>query len=198
MRVISGTARGTKLRTLDLPHLRPMLDRVKESLFNIIRADVEGARVLDLFSGCGALGIESLSRGAKSCVFVEKDGRLTDLLAQNVKKCRMPEQCEIMQSNFFSLSARRPPEGMLPADLVFIDPPYVFVEDPNQRAELFTALEGMAGQWVGVGALMMLHHFPLPHAVWPTRLMECTDRRVYGKSQITLFEMCEDAKHDCA
>ena len=70
MRIISGTARGTKLHSADTLVLRPMLDRVKESLFGILRDAVAGARVLDLFSGSGALGLEALSRGAESCVFV--------------------------------------------------------------------------------------------------------------------------------
>ena len=85
MRVISGTARGTKLRTLDLEHLRPMLDRVKESLFNIIRDRIEGVRVLDLFSGVGSLGIEALSRGASRCIFLEQDPRLVRVLVQNLE-----------------------------------------------------------------------------------------------------------------
>ena len=191
MRVISGSARGTKLRTLDLPHLRPMLDRVKEALFNIIRDSLEGARVLDLFGGCGALGIEALSRGAASCVFVENDPKLARLLAGNVVKCHMSDRSEILQADFFSLPRSRPPAPVLPADLVFADPPYAFVDDPNRRAKLFDVLEGMAREWIRPGAVVMLHHEPMPHALWPTRLMECFDRRVYGRSQITLFELRE-------
>jgi len=189
MRVISGSARATKLRTLDLPHLRPMLDRVKEALFNIIRDSLEGARVLDLFSGCGALGIEALSRGAASCLFVENDPKLVRLLGQNVAKCHLSERSEVLQADVFSLPRGRPAAALLPADLVFVDPPYAFVDDPNRRAQLFESLEQMAAEWIRLGAVVMLHHEPMPYALWPTRLMECFDRRIYGRSQITLFDV---------
>ena len=196
MRVISGSARATKLRTLDLPHLRPMLDRVKEALFNIIRESVEGARVLDLFSGCGALGIEALSRGAASCLFVENDPNLARLLSQNVAKCYLSERSEVLQCDFFSLPRGRPAGAALPANLVFVDPPYAFVHDPNRRAQLFESLEQMAAEWIRPGALVVLHHEPMPHALWPTRLMECFDRRIYGRSQITLFSLREGPEHE--
>ena len=177
------------MRTLELPHLRPMLDRVRTALFNIIRGELEGAKVLDLFSGCGALGIEALSRGASSCVFVEKDAALARLIAQNLEKCRMTDRSRILQADFFSLSRRVPPAGMLPAEVVFCDPPYEMIDDPNRRGEFFSALEGLSDTWVRAGALEMLHHSPLPHALWPARRLECYDRRVYGRSQITLFRL---------
>ena len=193
MRVISGTARGTKLHALDVPQLRPMLDRVKESLFNIIRDRLDGVPVLDLFSGSGALGIEALSRGAASCLFVEQDPKLVGLLRRNVEKCHMTDRCRVLEADFFALPGQCPPAGALPADVVFADPPYAVVDDPNRRAELFGVLEGMAGEWIRAGALVMLHHEPLPHALWPTQRLECFDQRVYGRSQITLFELRGDA-----
>ena len=76
MRIISGTARGTKLYTLDGMNTRPTLDRIKEPLFNIINFDLEDAVVLDLFAGSGALGLEAISRGAKKAFFCEKKERL--------------------------------------------------------------------------------------------------------------------------
>ena len=71
MRVITGSARGRKLKTLEGDSVRPTTDKVKESIFNIIQFDIEGRRVLDMFCGCGQLGIEALSRGAASAVFVD-------------------------------------------------------------------------------------------------------------------------------
>jgi len=189
MRVIAGTARRTQLRTVDVPHLRPMLDRVRESLFNIIRSEVDGVRVLDLFSGCGALGIEALSRGAQSCIFVEQDRNLRDVLVQNVAKCRMDERASILCADVFSLASRTPPRERAPAGLAFADPPYAMVDDPNQRAELFRVLEGLVGPWIADRALLMLHHRPMPHALWPAERLACLDLRVYGNSQITFFEV---------
>jgi len=191
MRVIGGTARGTRLRTLALAHLRPMLDRVREALFNIVRSDVAGARVLDLFSGCGALGIEALSRGAQWCVFVERDGRLVRLLGANVERCGFASRCHILRMDVFDLPHAPPPEGACPAELVFVDPPYAFVEDPNRRGDLFAALEGMRGAWIASGALLVLHHGPLPHALWPTEALRCIDRRLYGNSQLSFFRVGE-------
>jgi 16S rRNA (guanine(966)-N(2))-methyltransferase RsmD len=189
MRVIAGTARRTQLRTVDVPHLRPMLDRVREALFNIIRSEVEGVRVLDLFSGCGSLGIEALSRGAQSCIFVEQDRNLRDVLSENVAKCRMDDRASILCADVFSLATRMPPRERAPAGLAFADPPYSMVDDPNQRAELFRVLEGLVGGWIADRALLMVHHRPMPHALWPTKRLACLDRRVYGNSQITFFEV---------
>ena len=195
MRVISGTARGSKLYMLEVEHLRPMLDRVREALFNIIRAEVEGAKVLDLFSGCGALGIEALSRGAIHCAFVEKDPKLARLVGRNLAKCRMQDRATVLARDVLALSGLHAPHGACPATVVFVDPPYAMVDDPNARAELFRALESMIGRWIGQGALLALHHAPTRRAQWPGGSLECFDRRVYGHSQISLFDVKETAEH---
>jgi 16S rRNA (guanine(966)-N(2))-methyltransferase RsmD len=198
MRVISGTARGTRLRTLEVPHLRPMLDRVRQALFNIIRSEVEGAVALDLFSGCGALGIEALSRGAASCTFVERDSRLASLLRENIEKCGLSARAHILRADVLALPGRRLPDGTCAADLVFVDPPYVMVDDPNQRADLFRILQDLMDSWIARGALLVLHHGPLPYALWPTRRMRCFDRRLYGNSQISLFKVGEEGSDGSA
>ena len=88
MRVISGSARGTNLQSLEGNITRPTLDRVKEALFNIIQTRIQDAKVLDLFAGSGALGIESLSRGAHSCVFCDKSYDAIKIIKKNVEKTR--------------------------------------------------------------------------------------------------------------
>jgi 16S rRNA (guanine966-N2)-methyltransferase len=165
-----------------------MLDRVRESLFSIISASIPDAHVLDLFSGCGALGLEALSRGAARCVFVERDPRLAELIQQNVVACRMSDRCDIVRIDFRFLQNRTPPRGFGPAALVLADPPYAMIDAPNERADFFKTLEALIGPWIRVGATIMLHHSPAPHMVWPTSKLECRDRRVYGNSQITIFE----------
>jgi 16S rRNA (guanine(966)-N(2))-methyltransferase RsmD len=189
MRIISGSARGQNLETVDLPHLRPMLDRVRENLFNIIRFDVDGAEVLDLFSGCGSLGIEALSRGADGCVFVESDRRLVELIQRNVDQCGFADRAYVLRDDVFMLPGRPPPPRHGLAEVVMADPPYDFIDDPNRRSEVFEALEGMIGSMIAPGALLVVHHAPMPHALWPTDRMRCFDRRVYGNSQISLFEV---------
>lgn len=189
MRIIGGTARGTRLQSLPVATLRPMLDRVKESLFNILREDIAGSRVLDLFSGSGALGLEALSRGAASCVFVENDSRLAALVMENARRCKLADRCELMQASVLELPRYRPMVGGVPADIALAGPPYVMVDDPNKRAELFKALEDLCGLWIRPGALVVVHHRPMPYAVWPTSCLRQTDQRIYGRSQLTFFEM---------
>ena len=89
MRVIAGSARGCRLKELEGMETRPTTDRVKESLFNIIQFDIEGRKVLDLFAGTGQLGIECLSRGAESAVFVDRRADVIKLIRENLK-AKMP------------------------------------------------------------------------------------------------------------
>ena len=127
MRVISGTARGTVLKTPEGLSTRPTSDRVKEALFSILQFDLPGMRVLDLFGGTGQLGIEAISRGAKSCVFVDAGEKACSLIRENVKRCKMEQQCRIVRGDYlqFLQNCRET------FDIVFLDPPYaeVFLEN---------------------------------------------------------------------
>ncbi len=117
MRVITGTARGRRLKTPETYDIRPTTDNVKEAVFNIIQFDVEGRRVLDLFAGTGQLGIEALSRGAAAAVFVDKDREAVRIVKENLKTCGL--RAEVRQED--ALSALRRNERF---DLIFVDPPY--------------------------------------------------------------------------
>ena len=117
MRVITGTARGRRLKTPENYDIRPTTDNVKESLFNIIQFDIEGRRVLDLFAGTGQLGIEALSRGAKSCVFVDESREAVRIVKENLKTCAL--SAPVLQAD--ALSYLRRGERF---DLIFVDPPY--------------------------------------------------------------------------
>ena len=86
MRIISGKARGTKLYTLEGENTRPTLDRVKESIFNIIQNEIEGTQILDLFAGSGAIGLEFLSRGADKAVLCDKSKEAINIIEKNVEK----------------------------------------------------------------------------------------------------------------
>ena len=120
MRVISGTARGRRLKELQGMDTRPTTDKVKESLFNIIQFDIEGRKVLDLFGGTGQLGIEALSRGAAHCTFVEQRRDAVALIRENVKACQLQENARIIQGEALSFltSCREQ------FDVIFLDPPY--------------------------------------------------------------------------
>ncbi|MHC4593295.1 MAG: RsmD family RNA methyltransferase [Planctomycetota bacterium] len=135
--------------------------------------------------------MEALSRGAESCVFVEKDPRLARLAMENAERCKLADRCELVQADVLDLPGCPSAPAVLPGDLVFVDPPYALVDDPNGRASLFRALEDLGGSWVADGAVVVLHHRPIPHAVWPTERLREWDKRIYGQSQITFFETSE-------
>ena len=120
MRVIAGTAKGTKLNSIDDISTRPTLDRVKEPLFSIIQNNIVESNVLDLFAGSGALGIESLSRGAKHCTFCDKSYKSIQMLKENINKTRMEEKSTILNVDYNKCL-----EGLKEKyDVIFIDPPY--------------------------------------------------------------------------
>jgi len=117
MRVITGKARGRKLATPANNDIRPTTDNVKESIFNIIQFDIEGRRVLDLFAGTGQLGIECLSRGAESAVFIDQSRESVKLVKENLKTCGL--EGTVLQMDAVSFL-----KGCGKFDLIFIDPPY--------------------------------------------------------------------------
>jgi 16S rRNA (guanine966-N2)-methyltransferase len=119
VRVVAGRHRGRTLSAPSGTDTRPTADRVREALFSIL-GDVEGRRVLDLFAGSGALGIEALSRGAASATFVERDRRATDVIRANLE--RLDEDAEVVARDALRW-LRRPPDGAA-YDLVLLDPPY--------------------------------------------------------------------------
>ena len=119
MRVITGSARGRRLKELEGMETRPTTDKVKEGMFSIIQFDIEGRRVLDLFAGTGQLGIEALSRGAAECVFVDRRADAVELIRENVKLCQLEENARIRKGD--SLAYLRSGEKF---DLIFLDPPY--------------------------------------------------------------------------
>lgn len=123
MRVISGTARGTRLKTVRGGALRPTSDRVKEALFNILAPRIPGAVVWDLFAGSGAIGIEALSRGAAAAIFVERERAHREIIADNLSRTKLAPRAELIGQDVapaLALLARRKQQ----AHLIFADPPY--------------------------------------------------------------------------
>ena len=121
MRIISGKARGTKLYTLEGTATRPTLDRVKESLFNIIQNDIENSTVLDLFSGSGAIGLEFLSRGAQKAILCDNSKDAIKIIKQNVHKTHFEEYAEVYNIEFEKLIEKLKNQKF---DYIYIDPPY--------------------------------------------------------------------------
>ena len=120
MRVISGRVRGRRLKTPENYDIRPTTDNVKESLFNIIQFDIEGRRVLDLFAGTGQLGIECLSRGAESAVFVDRRKDAASLIRENLKTTELSHRAKVVNGDSMEYL-----KGVREKfDLIFLDPPY--------------------------------------------------------------------------
>jgi len=119
MRVISGTAKGRKLKEPVDNRIRPTSDRVKESVFTIVQFDIEGRQILDLFAGTGQYGIEALSRGAKSAVFIDSSKDSVKLIVDNLKTCGFTDS-----ANVHARDVLRYLESDYKFDLIFIDPPY--------------------------------------------------------------------------
>lgn len=123
MRVISGKAKGTKLNSIENMNTRPTLDRVKESLFNIMQNKIEDMIVLDLFAGSGAIGIEFLSRGSKKVYFCDKSQEATKMIKQNLERTRFLEQSFIYAKDYQKCLETFSKEKQV-FDIIFLDPPY--------------------------------------------------------------------------
>ena len=131
MRVITGTARGIQLKTPEGMVTRPTADRVKEAMFSIIQFEIPGAAVLDLFGGTGQLGIEALSRGAKSAVFVDAGEPACRLIRENLKRTKLEGQARVVRADYLDYLSRTGEQF----DIILLDPPYaeVFLENALKR-----------------------------------------------------------------
>ena len=184
MRVITGSARGRRLKELEGMETRPTTDRVKEGLFNVLQFDIEGRKVLDLFVGTGQVGVECLSRGAASTVFVDRRPDAVSLAKENLKLCNLTDRARVVagDSMEFLKSVREK------YDLVFLDPPY-------QTDLLETAIAHIARHELLSGHGMMIAEHPvdktLPSLSAPYR-MGRTYR--HGKIAVTIYHRDGDGE----
>lgn len=139
MRVITGKARGVQLKTPDGMLTRPTTDRVKEALFSIIHFEIPGAKVLDLFGGTGQLGIEALSRGAKTAVFVDAQEAACRIIRENLKRAKFEKEGRVVRSDYLQYLNRCGEKY----DIILLDPPYaeVFLENALKRITEIDILE---------------------------------------------------------
>lgn len=175
MRVITGTARGRRLRTLEGTATRPTADRVKEGLFSALQFELEGRRVLDLFAGSGQLGIEAMSRGAGSCVFVDSSREACDVVRDNLQTTGLSAHTRVICSDAADF-LRAPGD---PFDMIFLDPPY--------GAELLVPVLSLCAPKLRAGGVIACEYDE------GTQLPECVadlkaDRSYrYGRVHITLY-----------
>jgi len=190
LRVIAGKAKGTRLCTVEGPSTRPVLDRVKESVFSMLsaRGALEGACVLDLYAGSGSLGIEALSRGAELCVFVDSAPESARIIRGNLEKAGLAEAAEVL--------GRRCPAAVLRLleagrrfDLVFADPPFGDSADltvGNAGGALAETLAAAAGA-LSPGGLMVLRAekgTAFPESLGSAALAQ---KRVWGRNEVAFY-----------
>lgn len=182
MRIIAGEFRGRRIAPPSGNATRPMLDRVREALFSTLGGVVQGAQVLDLFSGTGSLGLEALSRGAERVRFVERGGPALALLRRNVAELDVAARAEITRGD--ATDPRRwSAEDPRPFDLVLVDPPYASWADSDQRRELLDALAALVEAWLEPDGVLVLHTPPrgLLERELPRVPLE---RRDYGRTTL--------------
>lgn len=167
MRIIAGEFRSRRLLTPpDAETTRPIPDRVKESVFAILRGHVEDAVVFDAFAGTGAVGLEALSRGARRCVFVEKDRAAAEILDRNIKALDVQSRCDIVVGDALGPGAlARCPR---PVKLVFLDPPYPLIRDHLGFKRIKAQAEALIKLLADDGYLMLRAPLPLTHEELPT------------------------------
>ena len=177
MRVISGKARGVTLKTPAGMATRPTADRVKEAIFSIIQFDLPGASVLDLFGGTGQLGIEALSRGAKSAVFIDERDDACKLIKENLKRTKLESQGQVIRSDYSAYLK----SASQKFDIIFLDPPYaeVFLEN---SLNLITQIDILQS-----GGIIVTER-PIEKALlWDFAGYTRSKDYKYGKTLITLF-----------
>jgi 16S rRNA (guanine966-N2)-methyltransferase len=189
MRIIAGTKRGMKLLCPKTQDTRPITDRIKESLFNVLRSRdlLAGRRVADLFSGVGSLGLEALSREAAFAIFVEQDLKIGAFLEKNIAKAGFVAQSRVVRANAFRVGA--PTYGKEDKyDLVFVDPPYAKTREAgagSQLALLFDVLQRQVAE-AGIAIVRTERGVTLPDSYGS---FDVIDRRDWGTMTLAFYQV---------
>ncbi len=181
IRVVTGTAKGRKLRMVPGDSARPISDRVKVSLFDILGRDVAGSRMLDLFAGTGSVGIEALSRGARSVVFVDSDPRAIETVHANLQSTGLQSGAEVIRGDAFQVLGRRPSAGV---DYLYIAPP--------QNREMWSKAVELVDEnpaWLNPDAWVIVQIHPSEFHELNIKRLELFDRRRYGSTELVFYEL---------
>lgn len=180
VRVISGYIKGHKLQTARGSTVRPTADRVKEAMFNILTPPIAGTNVLDLFAGSGALGIEALSRGALSAVFIDCNLHALSVLRKNLKHCKIVEKSTVIQWNIEkSLTCLKGYPHKF--DLVFMDPPY------RHNMVTIAIKHLLQCDCMADSTKIIAEHEPGCRIQLPGGDIRIIDTRRYGSNQLSFF-----------
>ncbi len=179
VRVIAGSAKGTVLQAVPGSGTRPISDRVKESLFNILAGDVEGARVLDLFAGTGSVGIEALSRGAEQATFVEKNPNAVSVIRTKLQRTHLQVRAAVVQNDVFRFLSGTPTAY----DLVYIAPP----QYQGLWLKALLAIDENPG-WLDPEGLVVVQIFPKELEAAGLTYLQLADQRQYGSTLLCFYE----------
>jgi 16S rRNA (guanine(966)-N(2))-methyltransferase RsmD len=179
MRVIAGEAKGRRLKTVPGSGTRPIIDRVKENLFNLVQWEVVGSRFLDLFAGTGAVGIEALSRGADESVFLDTSRAAIGTIRANLDHCKLGDHARVVRSDAFVFLANDPP---YPFDLIFVAPP----QFKEMWLRALSALDARPA-WLSADGLAIAQIHPKEYRDLPLANLERVDRRTYGSTMLCFY-----------
>jgi 16S rRNA (guanine966-N2)-methyltransferase len=192
MRVTGGEAKGKTLRTLKGAETRPTADQVRKAIFDILGPQTEGARVLDLFAGSGALGIEALSRGAAEAVFVESSREACALIAANLAETGYRGEGLVRRSDVDRFLSRGPDQ---PFDLAFLDPPYArglgFVARMLGKLGSRASTVDRRSGWIRAGGAVIVESVA-GRIQWPEGFRQ-TRVRPFGRTQVSVAVLDDDA-----
>lgn len=191
MRIIAGTKRGMRLFSPETKETRPITDRAKQSLFDVlVNYDLlSGARVADLFCGVGSLGLEALSRGAAFVTFVEKNGGVIEVLKKNIAKAGFGERSQVVHAGAFRGGA--PVVAGERYDLVFVDPPYASTREVGDGSSLAELLDILANQVNPRGIVVVRTHRSVT-VLEDYGLFHAVDRRQWGTMAVVLLQARAD------
>ncbi len=176
MRVISGTARGKKLVSLEGLNTRPTLDRVKEALFNIIQFNIADKNVLDLFAGSGAIGIEAISRGAKSATFCDNSIDAIKIIQTNIKNTRSTDKAIVLHKDY-SLALKDLAKKGNKFDIIYLDPPYK-TDFANKAIEEIIKLDILSKE----GIIILETDDTKKEEAIKSKNIQIFDKRKYGRA----------------
>jgi len=185
MRIIAGSLRGKKIKSLPGLATRPLLGRIKKSLFDILGDRVVDASFLDLYAGTGSVGIEALSRGARYVLFVEKETRLTRLIKENLESCKLEKRAKVVEMDVLSYT-KEGGKFSLPEkfDLIFVGPPYKLNMIKNTLDIIVNLNLLKKDGWV-----ICQHHFK-EEVPGKEEFLSLFRKERYGKTMISFYKMC--------
>jgi len=191
MRIIAGKFKGRRITPpADNKTTRPVTDRVKEAVFSVLRGHFENVVVADLFAGTGSFGLEAVSRGADTCLFVERDKRMLNVLRGNIDHLDAGPQCLVFPGDVFAAAwqARLPEQ----AHIIFLDPPYALMRDEQSRRRVFNLMSFISRSLAEDGFMVLrtpAKHLPRDMTI---ANLDGPETRVYGSTAVHFYVRTKD------